>query len=107
MTTSIYDTIYITVYFQETDTHIQLHLMPQDGRQAALRAYLKVKVESIYGDGVFPGIVLSYTSQESLCEEEAGYPVVDRFTLVKPQLQECQPLQEVCNVTTQRLERWV
>ena len=36
--------------------------------------YFIVKPKKINGDGVFPGIVLLGTSQESLCEEEARKP---------------------------------
>ena len=66
-----------------------------------------VPLDLIDGDRVLSGVVLLETSQETLGEEETGDPVVGRLAFLDPLFNEVQTLDEIDNVTRQRLQRWV
>lgn len=52
---------------------------------------LKLEVDSVYGYGMFPGVVLTYPREECVREEQAREPEQVRDLLVHPPLEELQP----------------
>ena len=49
-------------------------------------AYLEIEAEVVDGNGVFAGVVLHHSGEESLCEEETRYPEHCRLSVIVPVL---------------------
>lgn len=58
----------------------------------------KVEIYLIDSDDILSGIVLLQSSQETLSEEESGYPHLRSSSFVNPALDELEPVKEVDDV---------
>ena len=66
-----------------------------------------LKTELINRDGVFTGVVLLDSSQESLCEEETRDPIRRRCATIEPIAEELESSEEIVDIASDWFQRWV